>query len=210
MGTECFVYDVTELYDSVIFKKGMELLPWPDRREKVMRYRYEKDRCLSLGAGLLAAYALGKRMAAAQLSEAELELAYTERGKPYLLHHPEIHFSISHSGRLAVCAVSDVPVGIDVEEIRRFDAGVAALAFSAEERDWLAAQADGDRAFTRLWTRKESYLKMTGEGITDELQAISVQPGADEDDAGLSFEETGIPGHMICVCVHDTSPMRPK
>lgn len=224
-----YIYDITELYDSVFFKRGMDLLPWPERRQKLRRYRFEKDRCLSLGAGLALAYALVWRIAHGSDADEssgiscrsvdlaacedlcgdpdaemkrELELALTERGKPYLLHHPEIYFSISHSGRLAVCAASDKPVGIDAQEIRSYDAGIATLAFSAKERAWLAGQSDGDRAFTRLWTRKESYLKMTGEGITVDLQDISLEPYEYTDGRAkpFLFDETEISGHMICAC----------
>ena len=43
------------------------------------------------------------------------QVAKDERGKPYLAGYPDIHISLSHSGRLAACAVAKKPVGVDVE-----------------------------------------------------------------------------------------------
>ena len=43
-------------------------------------------------------------------------------GKPYLVNHPKIHYNISHSGRFVLCAISGVPVGIDIQQKRIVDA----------------------------------------------------------------------------------------
>jgi 4'-phosphopantetheinyl transferase len=197
--------NVTELYDPEAFERGMKMLPWDERREKVFKYRFMKDSCLCLGAGLLAAYAL--RDAGAS----DLRIARTEHDKPYLIGYPDIHFNISHSGRIAVCAVSDQPVGADVEELRVYDKGVAELAFTAQENDWILACEDKDTAFTRLWTRKESYLKMTGEGIAYSLKDISLIPGEAQPE-GYIIREYSEEEHLISICsayefagLHETS-----
>ena len=196
MCVQCWYYDVTELTDPVRFTKAMEALPWETRREKILRYRMEKDRCLSLGAGLLAAYALR------QAGASDLTTVLLENGKPVLRAHPEIHFNLSHSGSLAVCAVSDCPVGVDVETIRVCRQRVAERCFQPKELAWLDSAPDRDLAFVRLWTRKESFLKRTGEGLSVSLRSFSVLPD-DESAAGIAWAERQVTQHWISVCTAD-------
>ena len=81
------------------------------------------------------------------------------------------HFSLTHSGTLAALAVSETPVGLDIEKIapvRR----AAARALTIEERDYM--KADPERRFAYLWTRKEAVLKCTGAGLSQPMNAFSV------------------------------------
>ena len=193
MSIQCWYYDVTELKEPRRFSAGMSALPWITRREKILRPRHENDRCLSLGTGLLAAYAL-------KLSGAkDLSLSYTEHGKPYLSRHPDIHFNLSHSGVLAVCAVSDVPVGIDIEHPRKYSASVARRFFTSEEYAFVEKSEDTTQAFLQIWTRKESYLKMLGCGLSLSPETFSVLPGGHLP-KGCYFSEKLIDGCQLCVC----------
>ncbi len=194
----CWCYDVRELLDSERFEEAMLRLPWEERKARVRRYRFEKSRALSLGAGLLGAHAL--RAAGAT----DLTLAYGEHEKPYLLNHPNIHFNLSHSGTLAVCAVAGVPVGVDVEELRPCDEGVARHCFQDSEMSWLREQDDVGRAFTQLWTRKESYLKLLGTGFSTSAKSFSVLQN-DARELGIAFYETELTGHLVCVCLRDAA-----
>lgn len=88
---------------------------------------------------------------------AVLTLCRTSEGKPYFAGH-EAEFSLSHSGEWVVCALSDAPVGVDVERIR-----------SVSERLWgrfLAISPDepygGDWEAILRWTRYEAALKREG------------------------------------------------
>lgn len=111
------------------------------RKEKVNAYRFIKDKRLSLAAGYLLSYALKKR----GLNESELICSVTENGHPYFVNAENLHFSLSHSGEMAMCIISDTPVGCDVEI--------------------LAGNEDMD---LKRWTAMESYLKAT-DGVLDEL-----------------------------------------
>ena len=193
--------DVSELGDSTLMACYLERLPWPERREKVRRYRFAKDQRLCLGAGLLAEHMLR------QAGATDLTLAYTEHGKPYLPHHPSIHFNLSHSGTLAVCTVGDVPVGVDVETVHDHGTAVAEYCLQAEELAWLEQAPDRARAFTRLWVRKESYIKLTGTGLSREPRSFAVLP-----DSHLltdaEFTEFDMEDALICVCTHDKREVR--
>lgn len=91
-------------------------------------------------------------------------------GKPYFPSHPDVHFSVSHTGNLWVCAFADTEVGLDVQEHRENDdpvrlARLAKRWFSEGERMVLYQCGYEPAEFYRIWTRKEAYVKFTGEGI---------------------------------------------
>ena len=86
-----------------------------------------------------------------------------ERGKPYLPASC-LHISLSHSGGYAAAAVSDTPVGIDLQEVRRISDPVLRRYFSPAERSWIGTEGSADRAI-RLWTMKEAYGKLFGTGV---------------------------------------------
>lgn len=190
---QCLYYDVSELADPVLFERGMAALPWEDRREKVMRFRFGKDRRLCLGAGLLAAFML--RRAGAE----DLRLVFSEHEKPSLAAYPDLHFNLSHSGTLAVCAVSDRPLGVDTEVLTAYNPDVAALCFQPREIAWLERQPNRGLAFTRLWTRKESWLKYLGTGLSLSANTFSALPG-DSPAEGITLTESSAGNHRICVC----------
>jgi 4'-phosphopantetheinyl transferase len=92
-------------------------------------------------------------------------------GKPAIDTGP--HFSLSHSGGLALCAVTaDREVGIDVVRLRAVpeaDDIVERLFSGPERRDYrLLKEGAPGHAFLRLWTRKEALLKAEGVGFSDE------------------------------------------
>ena len=201
MCISCSYYDVTELEDPTRMSWALEQLPWPDRRKKALRFRFAVDQCLCVGAGLLAAQMLRER------GVDDLTLGFAEYGKPYLLHYPSVHFDISHSGNLAVCAVADEPVGVDAEVTCDHGDAVARYCLQPAELDWLARSPDRPYAFTQLWVRKESYIKLTGTGLSVEPRSFSVLPGDPPED-NVSFAEFAIRDTLVCVCTYDKRKVR--
>ena len=120
-------------------------------------------------------------------------------GFPYPADDPSIHFCLSHSGSLAVCGVSGHPVGVDAEPVQKAVPEVAAMCFLPDEQEWMKASDDPDRAFTRLWTWKESFLKLSGEGMSRSPDSFCALPGKDAPE-GVRFSESEVQGHLICVC----------
>jgi 4'-phosphopantetheinyl transferase len=83
---------------------------------------------------------------------------------------PELHFNLTHSGGLALCAVSwGRRVGIDIEAIRplaRLDDLIRRVCGPAERADLRRLEPERRlRTFLQTWTRKEAYVKMTGAGL---------------------------------------------
>ncbi|KAB2642399.1 MAG: 4'-phosphopantetheinyl transferase superfamily protein [Verrucomicrobia bacterium] len=104
-----------------------------------------------------------------ELSPEQLLIQKTERGKPILASHPEISFSIAHSGDLLVLAFARHPIGIDLEHVRPVRGGaIAKKFFTIKEMKFLSEVSEED--FFYLWTAKEAALKADGCGITEGLR----------------------------------------
>lgn len=109
-----------------------------------------------------------------QIPFADQHLSYGEYEKPYLTNIHDVHFNISHSGQYVACAVADQPVGIDIQEIISYRPELAVRVCSEKEISLVASSYDPSYTFTKIWTQKEAYIKMTGRGISDSLKSISV------------------------------------
>ncbi len=108
-----------------------------------------------------------------ETSTKHLQINKTELGKPILISHPEISFSIAHSGGLLALAFARHPVGIDLEIVRPIRGGaIAKKFFTPQEIKFLRRSLEED--FFYLWTAKEAALKADGCGITKGLrQAVT-------------------------------------
>ncbi|HSD54401.1 MAG TPA: 4'-phosphopantetheinyl transferase superfamily protein [Burkholderiales bacterium] len=151
-------------------------------RARAARFHFEADRRRFVAAhvalrGILASY-LGAQPSSLVFGEGS-------HGKPFVAapeHGRSLRFSLSHSGEVALVAVSlGREVGVDVERVRpREDlAGFVARYFSPLERQALQRLLSVDRlrAFFETWTLKEAYLKACGEGLLRELDAFDVTVG---------------------------------
>ncbi|MBQ3209937.1 MAG: 4'-phosphopantetheinyl transferase superfamily protein [Oscillospiraceae bacterium] len=175
---------------------------WPERREKALRQRECLKRKQSAGASLLLKWVLRQRGFESKA------LRYGDKGKPFV---EGICFSLSHSGDMVICAVGDKSVGCDIERSAQAREKVAERFFAPEEIEYLS-RFSGDmlnREFFRLWTMKESYIKMTGEGLKLPLSSFYVDIGGD-----LSVFREGLPcachvkeysveGYCLSVCSED-------
>jgi 4'-phosphopantetheinyl transferase len=100
-----------------------------------------------------------------------IRFSYSAKGKPQLAAiAAPLHFNLSHSGPLALLAVStDAPVGIDLERelMRNNLRKIARKVFGPE---WINAIESVDdlrfrRAFFKQWTQHEARVKAIGEGV---------------------------------------------
>ncbi len=109
----------------------------------------------------------------------DLTIKRDEYGKPHFTSFP-LHFSLSHSGELAVAAISDVPLGIDLEmhSERKIDR-IAKRFFSDAQRSEIKSLEDDEQLerFYLTWTKKEALSKLDGRGISA-LSSLSTDGGA--------------------------------
>lgn len=162
----------------------------PLRREQALGLRCERDRRLCAAAYML----LRQALLVEHGIDGSPELGWREGGKPFIVGHEDIHFNMSHCRVAAACAVGGRPVGVDIETVRPFNADLARRVLNGGELTRVEASARPDVEFTRLWTMKESLLKMTGEGIRRDLRGMSL--------AGAHFSTTVnlAAGYVCTVC----------
>ena len=176
----------------------------PARREKALRFRQAADQRLSLGAGLLLRHALREAGLSAQGDEPDSG----PEGKPFL-SGSGFCFNLSHSGDWALCAAAPFDVGCDVERVRPVDLSLSRRFHPDEAAALLALPTEEARLelFFRLWTLKESFMKVTGLGMALPLKAFRIIPGdapavlQSVDDRIYRFREYAeIPGCKCAVC----------
>jgi len=107
------------------------------------------------------------------------ELSVTETNKLYL-PNTEVYFNLAHSGDLVVLALSNKPIGIDIEHVKPIKdmTDVMQVCFNEQEIHSINSSPNPQFRFYEFWTRKEAILKATGEGIATNLLALNVLEGA--------------------------------
>ena len=191
---QVFYCNVEPLRDASLYAHYAALVP-PAQQQRLLTMRFEEDRLRSLAAGLMLHCALD----ALQVPRHLRRVQRLPGGKPILPHYP-LQISLSHSGTVALCAVSTAPIGADVQHLHAPADGLLRRVCSEEERTYLASQPDSAAAFTALWARKESLLKMLGKTISEDLQCLSCLDSGRSD---WSFSERTLFGLPACVCSGD-------
>lgn len=153
------------------------------RREKIARLRSEEQKKCSAAVELLLMHALG--------ASEPLEYYVNQNGKPYF-PDGNIHFSLSHSGSYAACAIADRPLGVDIEKPREGSLRLAKRFFAPDEQ----AEAADDLSFCRIWVKKESYIKAADKTLAS-LPDFSVVGGI----AGYAFADTQFKDFCLGLCV---------
>ena len=172
-----------------------EMLPLvsEQRRQQALRYSHTFGRFCCLKSYLMLLELLSAVYP--ELDTSKPEFGYTAQGKPFLLARPDIHFSISHTKNAILVAISDAPIGVDIEAFRSPSAALIARTMNATEQAAIATAAaslepsgtSGTREaqmeqphasgtpsglFSAIWTRKEAVLKLRGTGIEGDLKHV--------------------------------------
>jgi 4'-phosphopantetheinyl transferase len=136
-----------------------------ERRERVNAFRQEKDALRSLAGGLLMRHITGGK-----------PIRYTAKGKPFVEGGP--FFSVSHAGDYAAAVVSqNARVGIDIENTENMRGGnFLLLAKKAFHPDELLYFNKNPERFYEIWTQKEAFVKMKGEGLGIGLRTFNILP----------------------------------
>jgi len=159
-----------------------------EKQERIRRFHVFLDAQNCLIGDILA------RMEICQITglrNEELEFAVNLYGKPFLKNKPQIHYNISHAGTFTSCALSDQPVGIDIECVKEVDMRIAGRFFTAEEATYILSEPEDMRRrqrFFEVWTKKESRIKWEGKGLTKPLNSFNTLNSA---------KQTGVFYHCI-------------
>jgi 4'-phosphopantetheinyl transferase len=146
-----------------------------ERTEKISRLKSASNKELSASVYFLLRYAL-----AAQYGiDEQVVFEYGKNEKPCLKSYPGIHFNLSHTANAVACAVSDLPIGVDVQRITTVPDKVARRVLADGEYAEYLKSDSPDEFFCRVWAIKESVLKRTGQGISAEFKDVIADELAD-------------------------------
>jgi len=192
--------DASPLLSPAVFETYYRALS-PFRRQKADRLKNETAKRLSVAAGA----ALDRALGGYALRERDMDYVLSENGKPCFMG-TALQFSLSHSGSMVMAAVGTAPLGCDIERIRPLDLKIARRYFTKTE---YAALVSGKGDFFRLWTMKESYLKLTGRGLALALNSFEVDMTVPRvvgrPELTLSAF-TPAEGYQAALCAEDTAP----
>ena len=172
-----------------------------ERRNRILNCKDAETRKQLLSAGLLLNTVLEIN------GLADVSVQKGAHGKPEI---SGMQFNLSHTDGLVLCAVGNKPVGCDAEKIKTAPSGIAERFFCEREKQYLNVCKDRyDEEFFRIWTIKESYMKMTGEGIHLSMQSFDVcidseiQICREGNQVPCFVKEYDIPGYRVTVCAQE-------
>lgn len=138
------------------------------------------------------------------------ETIRSERGKPFFSGVVGREFNLSHSGDVALCALDENPVGVDVQKVKMWRDSLPRRTCSPEELAWLDRGEDFWTRFAQLWALKECRSKYTGMGLTRPISAIRVPLPRDGENLleldGLWFRCYGGPDWQGAACGQTPPP----
>ncbi len=213
MATGVYLLEIPETEDEKLDFFLEEAMKRVDkvRREKAEKIQNARNRAASLGAGLLLQKMLRdyekqiplqevKRCSMEELlaetdRPASVRYLFGEKGKPEIEGFP-LYFSLSHSGKYVICAVSEQKIGADIQKYEKVEERKLAKRFFTGEEYQLLEQSNEEQRqalFFTLWTQKEAYGKLTGQGVLPVLQ---------REPSGVSWAEFSPPeaGYAMAVC----------
>jgi 4'-phosphopantetheinyl transferase len=196
----------------------LELTLAPDELDRAARFRSDSlRRSFVVARGALRAL-LGRYLSK---PPASLRFTYGPKGKPSIDESSGVAFNTSHAGQIVTIALTlGCELGIDIEPIRSIPdmKEVAHRFFCSAEVEELVSLPENQRdlGFYLCWTRRESYIKATGESlltVTDQLQVslrpdeparlIQVPHGTDRASAWSLHDLDLVPGYAAALTYQD-------
>ena len=173
-----FAINTDVLKDEKIFRHYYELQR-PERRSRIDSMKFDNGKRLTLGAGIVMEAALehaGCPGAPVVVLENGKPVVDGRTDEPDRDDSPDVangsnnkhcYFNISDTKNIAICAVSDKEVGIDIEHTRELKDPLIRRAFTPDEISYAESLPEDNQLlyYTRLWTVKESVMKWYGLGF---------------------------------------------
>ena len=139
-----------------------------ERKKKIMAYKYDSDKLLSLYAALLVRYGIYNETN----YEEKLTFAGEENHKPYCNEISNCDFNFAHTDGAILCGITFAgKVGADIEKINEAPFEIMEDVFCKEEIDYINGN---DQRFFEVWTAKEAYTKCIGIGLVTDIKAINM------------------------------------
>lgn len=143
-----------------------------------------------------------KQVIAQHFNRKNISLKKTENNAPYLTGTKQ-NISLSHKDKFLIVAFSDGKVGVDLEFPKDKETllRIARRYFCESENEKVKTVSD----FYTAWTKKESYAKLTSEGLNSEILATDTFFDFIEIEGKTYFycTDTSLDGYMITVLSED-------
>lgn len=183
----------------IVINEQLLLALQPKRQKQLFSFRFEADKKRCAAAGLLLWEHLYHRhpeqFTVSYNAAGKPSIAYRSDFAPNLFHSSTLtsntsasntvdstltvpFFNLSHSNDFVMLAISDTPVGCDIEHLHK--AILSHHVFHPRELARLLSLPEGDarnREFLRLWTAKEAFLKAIGTGIDENAASYDLSDG---------------------------------
>lgn len=162
--------------DLSIYPKDISKVLSPDELERANKFKFQKDREHFILRRYQLRFILSKYCVC---QPHELIFRYNSYKKPFI-NIPEfegVKFNMSFSGSLMLVGLStNNDIGIDIEKVRQMHDldNISMENFSLQEVTYLNGTSDKTTTFFKIWTRKESFLKATGNGMYHPLKSFCV------------------------------------
>ncbi|MBO5885028.1 MAG: 4'-phosphopantetheinyl transferase superfamily protein [Clostridia bacterium] len=157
------------------------LLP-DSRKQKIKQKSIKKDQKIAI-----IEYFLVKKLL--KLKKCP-DFEYTKFGKPYIKNK---HFSISHSDSFLVVATAKKELGVDVQKLIEYNDKLAKYVCNDKEYKKISTAKNKSLEFTKLWTKKESYIKLLGKTVFCDLKNLL-------NNNNCKFKFDYVKNYVICVC----------
>ena len=162
-----------------------------EERAKMLKCQKREVRAVIWKVGEGDAYALLATLLREEGMESLPRIERQEGGKPWFPERPHLHFSLSHSRGLSLCAFGEAPLGADIEVTAPRSPGLPRYALSSREYAWFQSRGGRWEDFYTLWTLKEARVKCTGEGIfrrpPRQISVPLLEPGEEGVWEGFAF-----------------------
>lgn len=158
----------------------------PEEETRKNKYRFERDQQRFVVTRGILRILLGQH---ADQSPKAIGFTVGSNKKPQLNCFPDLHYNVSHSGDWILIGIANRTIGVDLEKINTdfLFQDVIAYSFSEAEKTHLAMNQNNSAVFYQLWTRKEAFVKATGQGIDANFNRIPCLNGNHPVDSDKSW-----------------------
>lgn len=164
-----------------------------EKQNRLKQYHSYRGRALSLFADLIIRQRICKVY---DIPNKDIIFAKNQFGKPYLKNYNDFYFNISHSQDVIVVSFSNSEIGVDIERIKESDIRIAKRLFSQNEQLYIMSADNSSEAFYEIWTRKETYIKYLGKGLSISLSSFDTL----SNDINKIMRTFKLDNNMISVC----------
>lgn len=165
-----------------------------NRQRRAKGHLHKDDKIRSVAAFTLLMKLLNDDRITYQNSDFKID----KNGKLYLANS-KVHLNIAHGGKYVIAGISNYPIGVDVENIKREKRyrQIVDLVFNPEEKRKFRRSFRKKRFFYRAWTTKESYVKCIGKGLQVGMTTIDI-PSLEKE--GYHFKLFFLKNHQFAIC----------